>query len=79
MIVRNLLSVNVIILLKIFSHSDKDRIHDGIKDCSRIDFNSLIVIHLVNAIDYRAYPFISMELRNYTDYFTNCQCKDISI
>ena len=33
------MSVNVISLLKIFSHSGKDRMHNDIKDGSHIELN----------------------------------------
>ena len=36
------MSVNVIRLLKILSHSGKDRMHDGIKDGSQIKLNMFL-------------------------------------
>ena len=54
-IVRILVSVNAISLLKILSHPDKDRKHDGIKDGRHIAlsmYNSLIVIGLNNTSGY---------------------------
>ena len=38
-IIRILVSMNVISLLKIFSNSGKDRMHDGIKDGSHKELN----------------------------------------